>query len=225
MDGEKWKQLTDFIFLGSKTTVDVDWSHEIKKGLLLGIKAMTNLDSILKNRDITLLMKVHVSQNYGFSSSHVWMWELDLKEGWVKNSCFWTVVLEKTLESSLDCKEIKLVNPKGNQSWIFFWKDWCWRWISNTLATWCEEPTDWKRLWCWKNWGQEEKGQQRMIWLESITDSMDMNLRKLQETVKDREAWHATVHGVAKSRTWLSDWTTTKTRTEVSPEISAKTTG
>ena len=116
----KMETVTDYIFLGSKITVDVDWSHEIKRGLLLGIKAMTNLDSILKNRDITLLTKVHISQNYGFSSSHVWMWELDLKEGWVKNWCFWTVVLEKTLESSLDCKEIKLINPKGNQSWIFF---------------------------------------------------------------------------------------------------------
>ena len=90
------------------------------------------------------------SQSYGFSSSHVWMWELDYKESWVpKNWCFRTVVLEKTPESPLDCKEIKPVNPKENQSWIFNWKDWCWSWNSNTLATWCEELTHWKRPWCW----------------------------------------------------------------------------
>ena len=84
---------------------------------------MTNLDSILKSRDITLPTKVHLVKRYGFSSSHVWMWELDYKESWVlKNSCFWTVVLEKTLESPLDCKEIQPVNPKGSQSWIFIGK-------------------------------------------------------------------------------------------------------
>ena len=89
-------------------------------------------------------------QSYGFSSSQVWMWELVHKEGWVpKNWCFWTVVLEKTLESSLNCKEIKL-NPKGNQPWIIHWKDWCWSWSSNTLATWCEELTHWKSPWCWE---------------------------------------------------------------------------
>ena len=105
-------------FLGSKITADGDCSHEIKRSLLLGRKAMTNIYSVLKSRDITLLTKVH--QSYGFSSSHVWMWELDYKESWVlKNWCFWTVVLEKTLESPLDCKEFKPINPKENQSWIF----------------------------------------------------------------------------------------------------------
>ena len=103
--------VTDFIFLGFKITVDSDCSHEIKRPLLFGRKAMTNLDSILKTRDITLPTKVY-SQNYGFSSSHVQMRELDHKEGWMpKNYCFWTVVLEKTLESPLDSKE-KPVNPK-----------------------------------------------------------------------------------------------------------------
>ena len=90
------------------------------------------------------------SQGYGFSSGHVWMWELDYRKSWApKNWCFWTVVLEKTLESPLDCKEIQLVYPKGDQSWIFHWKDWCWSWISNSLATWCEELTPCKRPWCW----------------------------------------------------------------------------
>ena len=79
------------------------------------------------------------------------MWELDYKESWaLKNWCFWTVVLEKTLENLLDSKEIQPVHPKGNQSWIFHWKDWCWSWNSNTLATWCEELTHWKRPWCWE---------------------------------------------------------------------------
>ena len=109
-----------FGFLGLQITSDSDCSHEIKRHLLLRRKAMTNLDTILKSRDITLLDKGLSSQSYGFSSSHVWMWELDHKESWVpKNRCFWTVVLEKTLESPLDCKEIKPNKPKGNQPWIF----------------------------------------------------------------------------------------------------------
>ena len=113
-DGEEMETVTDFIFLGSKITGDSDWSHEIKRHLLLGRKAMTNLDSMLKIRGI-VCQKSLSSQSYGFSSSHVWMWELDYKESWVlKNQCFWPVVLEKTLESLLDCKEIKPVNPKGN---------------------------------------------------------------------------------------------------------------
>ena len=112
--------ISDFIFLGSKITADGDCSHEIKRCLLLRRKAMTNLDSILKNRDITFPDKGPSSQSYGFTSSHVWMWELDYKESWApKNWCFWTVVLEKTLESPLDLKEIKPVNPKENQPWIF----------------------------------------------------------------------------------------------------------
>ena len=113
IDGETMETVTNFIFLGSKITADGDCSHEIKRRLLLGRKAMTNLDSILKSRYITLLTKVPSSQSYGFSSSRVWLWELDYKESWVlKNWCFWTVVLEKTLDSPLACKEIQSVNPK-----------------------------------------------------------------------------------------------------------------
>ena len=107
-------------FLGSKITVDGDCNHEIKRWLLLVRKAMINLDSVLKSRDISLPTKVLSNQRYGFSRSHVWMWELDHKEGWAPKSwCFRTVGLEKTLESPLDSKEIKLVNPKGSQLWIF----------------------------------------------------------------------------------------------------------
>ena len=113
---EIMETVTDFIFLGSKITVDGDCSHEIRRRLLLERKAMTNLDSILKSRDITLPTQVHQSKLW-FSSGHVWMWELDYKESWaLKNWGFWNVALEKTLKSPL---EIKPVHPKGNQSWIF----------------------------------------------------------------------------------------------------------
>jgi len=118
-EGIKVETVTDFIFLGSKITADGDCSHKIKRCLLLGRKTMTNLDNILKSRH-HFVNKGLYSQSYVFSSSHVWMWELDHQEGWLlKNLCFWIVVLEKTLESHLDIKEIKPVNPKGNQPWIF----------------------------------------------------------------------------------------------------------
>ena len=126
IDGETVETVSDFILGGSKITANVDCSHEIKRHFLLGRKVMTNLYSILKSRDITLPTKVCLVKAMVSSSSHVWMWELDYKESWVpKNLCFWTVVLEKTVESPLDFKEIRTVHPKGNQSWIFNWKDWC----------------------------------------------------------------------------------------------------
>ena len=165
--------VTDFIFLGSKITADCYCSHEIKRCLLLGRKAMTNLHSILKSWDITLLTKVHIS--YGFSSCPVWMWELDHKESWVpKNWCFWTAVLEKTPENPLDCK-IKAVHPKEiNHEYSL--KDWCWSWSSNTLATWCKELTHLeKTLMLGKTEGRRRRGQKRMRWLDGVTDSMDMS--------------------------------------------------
>ena len=119
IDGETMETVTDFIFLDCKIIADGDCSYEIKRHLLLGRKAMTNLDSILKQRH-HFANKGSFSQSYGFSSSYVWMWELDHKKCWVpKNWCFWTVVFEKTLESLFNRKEIKPVNPKGNQSWLF----------------------------------------------------------------------------------------------------------
>ena len=119
IDGETVETATDFNLGGSKITADGDCSHEIKRHLVLGRKIMTNLDSILKSSHY-FANRGPSSQGYGFSSSHVWIWELDYQESWaLKNSCFWTVVLEKTLESPLDCKEIQPVHPKGNQSWIF----------------------------------------------------------------------------------------------------------
>ena len=246
IEGEKMEAVTDFLFLGSKITVHGDWTHEIRKRFLLGRKAMTKLDSMLKQRH-HFASKDPYSQGYGLSKSHVWVKELDHKEGWVlKNWCFQTVVLEKTLESPLDNK-IKPVNPKGNQAWIFigrtdaeaeapmlwppdgkswligkdpdagkYWRleeqgatedetvgwhhqlnehefeqapgdgegqgslacyspwgckeldtteqlnwliDWCWS--SNTLATWCEELTHWKRPWCWKRLRVGGEGENR----------------------------------------------------------------
>ena len=112
--------VTDFILGGSKITADGDCGHEIKRRLLLGRKVMTNLDSVLKKQRHYFANKGLSSQSYGFSSSPVWMWELEHKASWApKNWCFWIVVLEQTLESLLDCKEIQPVHPKGNQFWIF----------------------------------------------------------------------------------------------------------
>ena len=120
IDGETVETVSDFIFLGSKITTDGDCSHEIKRCLLLGRQLMTNLDSILKKQRHYFANKGPSSQGYGFSSGHFWMWELDCEKSWVpKNWCFWTVVLEKTSQSPLDCKEIQPAYPKGDQSWVF----------------------------------------------------------------------------------------------------------
>ena len=154
----RMETMTDFISGGSKISADGDCSHEIKGCLLLGRKAMTNLDSILKSMAITLPTEVF-SQSYGFSSSHVWMWELDHKESWVwKNWCFWTVMLEKTLENPLDCKGIKPVHPKGNQSWIFIGRT---NAETETPILWPPDAKNWligKDSTAEKEWRQEEKG-------------------------------------------------------------------
>ena len=160
IDGETLEIVPDFIFLGSKITADGDCSHEIKRCLLLGRKVMANLDSILKSKYITLSTKVHlVKAMYGFSSSHVWMWELDYKESRVlKNWLFWTVVLEKTLESPLDCKEIQPVHPKGDQSWEFIGRTDV---EAETPILWPPDAKSWliwKHADAGKDWGQDEKG-------------------------------------------------------------------
>ena len=128
--GKQWKQWQTFFFLGSRITADGGCSHEIKRCLLLGRKAMTNLDSILKSRDFALPIMVCIVKA-GFSSTYVQMWELNHKVGWaLKNWCFWAVMLEKICESPLDSKNIQSVNPEGNESLNIHWKDWGWSWSS-----------------------------------------------------------------------------------------------
>ena len=155
IDGETMR---DFILGGSKITADGDCSQEIKRCLLLGRKVMTNLDSILKSRDITLPTKVHLVKTLVFPVV-IWMWELDYKECWaLKNWCFWTAVLEKTFENPLDCKEIQPVHPKGNQTWIFIGKTDA---EAETPILWPLDAKHWligKDPDTGKDWRQEEKG-------------------------------------------------------------------
>ena len=197
----------DFILGGSKITADGDGSHEIKRCLLLGRKAMINLDSVLKSRDITLPPQVWIVKALVFPVV-MYGCKLDPKERWVsKNWCFWTVVLEKTLESPLDCEEIQPVNPKANQFWIFIGRNDA---EAETPILWPPDAKNWltgKDHDAGKDWRWEEKGEQRMRWLDGIMDLMGVSLSKLQELVMDREAWRAAIHGITKRWTWLSNWT------------------
>ena len=204
--GEKSGAMTDFIFLGSKIPAGGGCSDEIKRLLLLGRKAMTNLDSILKTRDINLLTQVCIFKAMVFP---VVIYRCE--EGWApKNWCFQTVVLESTLESLLDCNEIKPLNPKevnpeySLEGLLLKLK------LQHFGHLMQRADSLENTLMVGKTESKRRRGQQRMRWLDSITDSMDMNLSKVQVTVEDRGAWCVTVLEVAKSQAQLCNWTTTR---------------
>ena len=189
---DKWKgkKLKQRHFLGLQITADGNCCHEIKRRLLLGRKAMTNLDSVLKSTYNTLLTKLHIVKATVFPSSHVWIWKLDHKEDWAsKNWCFWIVVLEQTVESPLDSKENKPVNPKGNQPWIFTRSETGGKGAGHNF---------------WKN--DIARGYNRN-WLES-GNGTPLQYSCLENPI-DGGAWWTAVHRVAKSQTGLSDFTFT----------------
>ena len=203
--GKQWKQWQTLFFLGSKITTDGDCSHEIKRRLLLRRKAMTNIEKQVEKQRHYFANKGPSSQGYGFSSSHVWIWELDYNESWApKNWCFWTMVLEKTLDSHLDCKEIKPLNSKGNRYWIFTGRtdaeaETPILWPPDALAkTLTLETIESKRRGWHRGWGSWMASPTQWTWVWASSRSWWWTRKP--------GVLHA-VHVVAKSQTWLSDWT------------------
>ena len=199
IDGETMETVKDFILGNSKITADVDWSHEIKRHLLLGRKAMTNLDSIFKSRDITLLTKVHIVKCMIFSvvRYRCESWTIKKAECWRTDAfklCCWRRLLRVPWAARRSTQSIlKEINPEYSLEGLM---------LKLQRADSLEKP-----LMLGKTEVRRRRGQQRMRQLDAIIDSMNMSLSKLWDIVKDREGWHAAVHGVAKSWTWLSNWT------------------